>query len=540
MDRSGRETLTDAPEQCVLPNRVKYALAYMRANIGEKVTLTGLATACAVPERTLLNQFRKFVGLSPLAYLLHLRLNAARDELLNTADGATIADIASRCGFTHLGRFATAYRSAFHELPSATRRRVRGPTDLGAPARDGHDLSGLLGRIGLPREMPSLVVLPLSTETLKESQEARHLTEQLVAVLSRMRVGAVSLAHPSRPFTMRAPRPRNVGTQYCLMGRLIQRGERTRVIVRLIDVAADRHLWGDSFDGSGNDPFELCDRVADRVLSNVVASITDAEIGRARDRDGDGGATVRDLAMRALPLLMDTTVPGTRKAIAILTQATELDPTNALAVALLAACHAQLQWRYGTPSSAAACTEATRLSARAAILDEGDHMVTVARAATAFWVAQPDEADALAARALAQDPTNTWAWERYGMARLFGGGDPEQAIVDFNRALRLRGPSLSRINCLIGIAGAHAKAGRLAEASHWRRTALAENPAATWLYVMDAGPALQAGDWARFVADVECARRRQPELSIAILKDSFHPMDPSVLDALPRAGMPLT
>jgi tetratricopeptide (TPR) repeat protein len=166
--------------------------------------------------------------------------------------------------------------------------------------------------------------------------------------------------------------------------------------------------------------------------------------------------------------------------------------------------------------------------------------VTVARAATAFWVAQPDEADALAARALAQDPTNTWAWERYGMARLFGGGDPEQAIVDFNRALRLRGPSLSRINCLIGIAGAHAKAGRLAEASHWRRTALAENPAATWLYVMDAGPALQAGDWTRFVADVECARRRQPELSIAILKDSFHPMDPSVLDALPRAGMPLT
>jgi hypothetical protein len=69
---------------------------------------------------------------------------------------------------------------------------------------------------------------------------------------------------------------------------------------------------------------------------------------------------------------------------------------------------------------------------------------------------------------------------------------------------------------------------------------LAENPAATWLNVMDAGPALQAGDWARFVADVECVRRGQPELSIAILKDSFHPMEPSVLDALPRAGMPLT
>src|SRR5262249_15931369 len=122
----------------------------------------------------------------------------------------------------------------------------------------------------------------------------------------------------------------------------------------------------------------------------------------------------------------------------------------------------------------------------------------------------------------------------------FGGGDPEHAIADFDRALRLRGPSLSRINCLIGVAGAHAKAGRSAEALRWRRTALAENPAATWLYVMDALPPFQAGDWAQFAATVESIRRGQPELSIAVLQDSLHPMDPSVLDALPRAGMPLT
>jgi transcriptional regulator GlxA family with amidase domain len=127
MNRFAQEQLTDASGQCAFPNRVRHALVYMRANIGEKVTLTGLATACAMPERTLLNQFRKFVGLSPLAYLLHLRLNSVRDELLNTDDGATIADIASRCGFTHLGRFATAYRSAFRESPSATRRRVCAP-----------------------------------------------------------------------------------------------------------------------------------------------------------------------------------------------------------------------------------------------------------------------------------------------------------------------------------------------------------------------------------------------------------------------------
>src|SRR3954468_11716677 len=66
MDRCAQEQLTNASDQRAFPHRVRHALTYMRANIGEKVTLAGLATACGMPERTLLNQFRKFVGLSPL------------------------------------------------------------------------------------------------------------------------------------------------------------------------------------------------------------------------------------------------------------------------------------------------------------------------------------------------------------------------------------------------------------------------------------------------------------------------------------------
>src|SRR6185437_1415303 len=56
---------TELTQPCVLPQHVKHALAYLRANVGEKVTLPDLATACAVPERTLLKQFRNFLGISP-------------------------------------------------------------------------------------------------------------------------------------------------------------------------------------------------------------------------------------------------------------------------------------------------------------------------------------------------------------------------------------------------------------------------------------------------------------------------------------------
>lgn len=539
MDHFSQDQWIDHSGQRVLPHRVRHALAHMRGNIAEKITLTGLAATCAMPERTLVKQFRKFVGLSPLAYLLRLRLNAAREELLKGDGAAAVADIAVRCGFTHLGRFATVYRSAFGEMPSATKERMRARIANASSARGGNDGNCSESGIGLAREKPSLIVLPLSTETLKESLEARDLTEQLAAALSRMRVAAVTLAHPSRRFTTIAPQPRNAGTQYCLTGRLMQRGERTRVVVRLIDVAADQHLWGDSFNGSLDDPFGLRDRVVDCVLSHAVAVITDAEIGRACDKDPNA-ATARDLAMRALPLIMDTTVPGTRKAIEILAHATEFDPTNALAVALLAACRAHLAFRYGTTSPADARALAMQLSTRAAVLDQGDPLVTVARAATAFWVLRPDEADALAARAVAQDPTNSWAWERHGMARLFSGGDPKLAIADFNRALKLRGPSLSRINCLTGIAGAYGASGQMTDALLWRRKALAENPAATWLYGMDACTALEAGDWSRFVVDVECMRRGQPELSVSLLKECYPPVYPWILDAFKQVGMPLT
>ena len=71
------------------------------------------------------------------------------------------------------------------------------------------------------------------------------------------------------------------------MGRLALSGERARVTVRLIDVAADRHVWGDSFDGLAREPFVMQDRVAEGVLCGVVPALTQAEVERLNDRPCD-------------------------------------------------------------------------------------------------------------------------------------------------------------------------------------------------------------------------------------------------------------
>src|SRR5215471_16697474 len=104
-------------DQVLRPQHVKRALAYMRANMAERITLAELVSACGVPERTLLRQFQRFVGLAPLAYLRRLRLNAARSELARAQNDDAISEIAIRCGFTHFGRFATEYRRLFGEMP---------------------------------------------------------------------------------------------------------------------------------------------------------------------------------------------------------------------------------------------------------------------------------------------------------------------------------------------------------------------------------------------------------------------------------------
>ncbi len=547
-----RTSPVEPGEKRPLPLHVKHALDYMRDNIGENLTLTDLTTACAVPERTLLKQFRRFVGTSPLSYLRVLRLNAAKSALLCPDNEESIANIATRCGFLHFGRFSGDYRRRFGKSPSATRQRVRAPVAAGGPTGDGETHNQTSITIA-GRNRPSLVILPLRTETPQEKEEARNLGERLAAALSRMRIASVTLAHPSHMSAMSAPRPRNAGTQYCLLGRLTQRGERLRVIVRLVDAAADRHVWGDSFDGSVHDPFELQDRIVEAVLCGVVSHITDDEFGRACNKDPrDAGAY--DLVLRALPLILDANAVSAPRAVAILNQAVDIDPADPTALALLAYSQMELVGRYATTSPADALDAAMRLSQRTVLLDNNDPLALVARSGVAGSQGQSDEANALLTRAMAIDPTSAWAWERYAYSQLPGiplgtrcereayiAHTPraDRVIADFRRALRLRGPTISRSNCFQGIALAHCMAGRWDDARFWMHKALAENPSGTWILRCMSSIAFRADDPAGVVHSVDRLCRAHPHLTVSYHAAHFS-ADAGWLEALANAGMPIS
>jgi adenylate cyclase len=540
MDNLSRTGRIESTERLPLPQYVKRALVYMNGNLANRVTMAELASASAVPERTLFRHFRQFLGLSPLAYLHRLRLNAAKSMLSNTTNNAAIADIAISCGFTHLGRFAAEYRRLFGEAPSVTRQRVRAPAAEDRPGRaqaSGAGENMCLATPSLGYVKPALLILPLHTETLRESLEARDLTERLAATLSHIRIASVVLDKSSHSTSMHAPRPGNAGTQYCLLGRLTQRDGRTRVIIRLVDVATNRNIWGDSFDGAVDYPFEMQDRVVDGVLCGAVSHIFATQIDRAHSKDPKD-LVVHDLAMQALMLILRTDVPSARRAMGILNRAIELDPGNALPVALLACCHAQLFIYHGTPTPAVACDMALGLVARAGGLGSDDPLMTTARGAAASMAMQAEEGDALVTRALAMDPYSTWAWERRGHLRLIRREDPDEIIGDFVRALRLRVPGMPRSNCLLGIASAHFAAGRVTETDRWTRKALAENPDATWLYRWQALYGFKMGDRSRLLQAVQHLRRTLPEFTVSSLGLKSN-ADPRWLDELARAGVPL-
>ncbi|MGV9711880.1 AraC family transcriptional regulator [Gordonia sp. NPDC003424] len=108
------------------PRRALQAVMdYCEANIAEPISMADLATQAGMSARSLQRAFREELNMSPLEYLQNLRLACAHEDLLegDPASSSSVTDVAYRWGFTHLSRFAAAYRARYGELPSETRRR---------------------------------------------------------------------------------------------------------------------------------------------------------------------------------------------------------------------------------------------------------------------------------------------------------------------------------------------------------------------------------------------------------------------------------
>ena len=100
---------------------LKRALEYIHFSAGRAITIEELCRAACCSPSTLTRAFREHFGVPPKQYLMAVQFCGVRRQLIDGADGRTIADIASDFGFWHMSKFAGDYRRLFGELPSQTR-----------------------------------------------------------------------------------------------------------------------------------------------------------------------------------------------------------------------------------------------------------------------------------------------------------------------------------------------------------------------------------------------------------------------------------
>jgi AraC-like DNA-binding protein len=107
------------------PRAVRRAVDAIQDEPERPFSVADLAAIAGVSVRSLQEGFRRHVGCAPMAYLQSVRLGRAH-EWLQREDPTrvTVASVAHRSGFAHLGRFATAYRARFGVSPSETLRRA--------------------------------------------------------------------------------------------------------------------------------------------------------------------------------------------------------------------------------------------------------------------------------------------------------------------------------------------------------------------------------------------------------------------------------
>ena len=92
---------------------------------GRRPYLSELCAEANVSERTLQYAFHDIMGMSPLTYLIRLRLHRAREQLRKAQAGSTtVTDVAMNWGFWHFGEFSRAYKNCFGEKPSNTLRQT--------------------------------------------------------------------------------------------------------------------------------------------------------------------------------------------------------------------------------------------------------------------------------------------------------------------------------------------------------------------------------------------------------------------------------
>jgi adenylate cyclase len=243
----------------------------------------------------------------------------------------------------------------------------------------------------------------------------------------------------------------------------------------LIDATTGAHIWADRFERDLTDVFALQDEVTVAVVSAIEPKLLQTEIAMAARRRPEN-LTAYDFSLRAIQQSYPMTRESLADAIRLAHRALELDPQFGYVAALAGVCH-QLNVTLGyAVDPQFDRREAVRLLRLAVSIDNGDpETLALAAGGLAFMVEDYERAVEMVDRAVTLNPNSFLTWSSRGhVCRT--AGLPEEAILSFERAMRMSPVDPGLHLLYVGMAQAFIELRRFEEAIVAGKKALHLNP----------------------------------------------------------------
>jgi adenylate cyclase len=398
------------------------------------------------------------------------------------------------------------------------------PAAGGVPSSPSGPDAARQRELALP-DKPSIVVLPFDNMSAEPGQDflADGIVEAITAALSCIRSFFVIARSSAFTYKGRATDARAIGKElgvaYLLEGSVQKVGNRLRIIVQLIETEGGAHVWTSRYDGTVDEFFDLQDRITQQVAGALQPSIRLAEIERSRRRRPQDLGSY-DYTMRAMPHVWVLEKEESSKALELLEKALAIDPEYPLALAFAGWCHAQRSVYNWADDIADSQSRARSLAEQAAALSGDDPLILAVLGAVHTFVRNFGTARVLLERALVLDPNCAWAWSRLGWIENYAD-QPDKAIENFERAIRLSPIDPMNFNNYAGIGSAHEVAGEYDQAVTLYRRALLERPHASWIYRNLASALVGAGRVEEATQAFAEMMRHYPDLTVAKFKQAM-------------------
>lgn len=301
--------------------------------------------------------------------------------------------------------------------------------------------------LGRPKPIRSIAVLPLKNLSSDPEQEyfSEGLTDELIARLASLE-GLRVISHTSvkQYKDPRKPLPaiaKELNVDAVVEGSVLLAGGRVRITALLIEAAADRHLWAETYERDHRDILALQNEVTREIASNIKLKLNPADRQRlavSRQVDPEAHADY----LRGRFHWSKRTVSDFRTAIRYFEQAIGRDPSYASAYAGLADSYALLGGYDIAASPREVITKARAAAIKALDIDErlaAAHTSLAVIAQNYDWDWQTAEKEYR--RAIELDPNYATAHHWYGEFLSFFGRFDE-AFAELERARQLDPHSL--------------------------------------------------------------------------------------------------